>query len=189
MNTLWQRNSKCAKAAAVCMGICFLTGARCIDALRVNTNRMQQENTKYGNFLIMKLNTSKTNMTAKYHEQLTYRMSENNIIKLENWIEKWKQLEKPVGNLFSDKYTSKQIVHKFKWVSKKLNFKEIITGHSGRNSMVLELYKAGVDDEAKKIFMRWRANSTMPLHYRSILLETSLEGAAQKIYQNNFNQE
>ena len=184
---LWRINAKNAEAAAICLAITFTTGARLIDALRINTRRMEKQKTEAGKFLVMKLNTSKTNPIGKHHEQLTFKISKENVIKTEKWIKKWRRKYKPEGRLFGKDIKTKDIVYQFKKISKKLGLKKMITGHSGRNTMVLELYKANVDDESKKLFMRWRANSQMPNHYRNILLETSRVGAASIMAQNNFN--
>lgn len=188
VSTLWKKENKISKAAAVCLAITFTTGARTIDALRVNTKRIREEETTAGKFLIMTLNTSKTNPLAKFHEQLTFKIDKRNIIKTDKWIRKWRKRFNPKGTLLGTDIKARQMVYQFKKVSKELKLKGVITGHSGRNTTLLRLFEAGVDDESKKLFMRWRANSQMPTHYRGILLETSEIGAAAILAKNKFNQ-
>ena len=188
IKTLWKKENDKAKAAAVILAITFTTGARTIDAMRVNVRRMKIEQTEAGRFLIMTLNTSKTNQIGKFQEQLTFKIDENNKIKTDKIIQKWLKYYKPRKNMFKDNFKARHIIYQFKVISRELGLKGTITGHSGRNTTLLQLYKANVDDESKKLFMRWRANSQMPLHYRNILLETSDMGAAAKLAKNKFNQ-
>ena len=126
-------------------------------------------------------------------EQLTYKLGKNNIIKLEDDLENYfSRVELKTNKLFNPEKTQisklKKITYQLRKLSHEMNLKNTLGAHSGRNTMLIKLCHARVDDESKKIFMRWTPNSSMANHYRGLLLECSELGATEQLSKLNFNQ-
>ena len=199
MEWLWEQKSWKMKATAIVLALCFTTASRTNDALGLQIDDFKRISNMDGNFLVLGIRTGKNNPMGRHPEQLTFSIQSTNVIKLEEWIEKWlvysnnttylfatpKWLE---GDIQKPGLDTKIINYYLGKVSHQLGLKEKITAHSGRNSVLLELYRANVPDDAKRIFMRWRNNSDMPLYYRNLLLEESSVGAAYLLQRNQFNQ-
>jgi hypothetical protein len=179
-----------AKCSAVCFAITMCTGARMIDATRLYWDDMYEETNDSGTYLIIPLRISKSNQMAKRSEQLTYKINDNNIIKLDIIINYWKKFTNNLGlgPMFNAGETipTQKLVGYISRRSKKLGLGNV-TGHSGRYTVLAALFEHKIDDNSKKLFMHWSPGSEMPLHYRSTMLETSKIGACFNLSKNKYN--
>lgn len=185
-----QNESWVDRAAAVILAICFCTGSRVADALRIRKNRIIWTENASGKYITIRIQTSKNNSLGEFPEQLTYKIGSSNIINLDQIIKNWLTDNGSGTTIFENKehkINAKIIINRFRKVSKALGLHNTITGHSGRNTMILQLYRAGVDRESMIMFMRWRSNSQMPIHYRQLMLEDTVVGGAYQLFMNNFN--
>jgi hypothetical protein len=180
------------RAAAVLLGITFTTGARMMDGLRLYWDDIYKEKNPSGEYLILPIRVSKNNLNPKRAEQLTFRIDNNNIIRLEKLISAWQiyNNHKSKGEMFGHKevVNTQKIVGYIKRVLIKNKIDLKIGGHSGRNSVLLNCFEKQIDETGLKIYLRWTPNSNMHIHYRNMLLETSHVGAAFKLYKADFNQ-
>jgi hypothetical protein len=192
ISTLFCYNEKITDIAAISLSLCFTTGARLADVINIFAKDMKLVTNNLGKFLKINLRNSKNNLLGIKSEQLTFKIDSKNILKTnEHLILYLSRHPNPPEKLIelegSRESKIKKITYQYRKISKKLGLKNQLSAHSGRNSVLLELCKTNIDEESKKIFMRWTANSLMPTHYRGMLLECSAEGAAEKLNRNNFN--
>ena len=176
------------QAAATIMAMAFTTGARIQDLMNVRTERIIAIGNKTGHYLKIVMKTSKSNPIAKNPEQLTFMRHNNNIIKTDEILKSWISTSGNKTGLTFKNFTAKQMINRFRAVSRKLNISPPITGHSGRNSMVAALYESNVDKDSKIIKMRWTADTQMHMHYRQTLMEETVCGATYQLHQGKFNQ-
>ena len=123
---------------------------------------------------------SKTNPRSLKKENIT--IMEDNV---PNWsikliLNKYKkylidsdQLKKKI---FPNKPT-RAFVYYYEKIAKHLGYEKRLTGHSGRNSTLVRLFKSGTTAENICIQYHWRRDSQMIFHYRNTLLETTELGA------------
>jgi hypothetical protein len=179
-----------SKCSAICFAITMCTGARMIDTTRLYWEDIFTEENESGRYLVFPLRVSKSNQMAKRAEQLTYKIEPDNIIKLDCLLENWKKytIKSNLGKIFDagEPISPQKLVGYISRKAKKLNLGPI-SGHSGRYSILKALFEFDIDDNSKKLFMHWSPGSQMPLHYRSVMLETSKIGAAFNLSKNNYN--
>lgn len=185
---LWNSPKMAYNAVAVILSITFTTGARVADCLNIIRSRVSTQQTEWGRFLVVSIKTSKNNPLGKYPEQLTCKLSENMIINPETNIKAWLEIipenDEPI---FSQvKMNTKKVNYVLKRAAVALGM-ESISGHSGRNTVLQALYRAKVDDISKIMYMRWRYNTDMHLHYRNNTMEATEVGAAYQLHHNNYN--
>jgi hypothetical protein len=186
------KNTTISYETALCLSLTFTTGCRLSDALNIFWKDIKLIKKKNSEFVKILLRNSKNNQLGIKPEQLTYKIGKNNIIKLESDLNYYlSKVELKSENLFnfanSKASKIKQITYQMRKLSKELNLRYTLGAHSGRNTMLLKLCHAGVDDESKKIYMRWTPNSSMANHYRGLLLECSELGASEQLAKINFN--
>ena len=189
---LFLKNNTISYETALCLSITFTTGCRLADALNIFSNDIKLIRNKYGKYIKINLRNSKNNILGIKPEQLTYKIGPKNIINLEEHINTYlSRVEIKTEKLFNIRNSQsskiKQITYQMRKISKELNLRQTLGAHSGRNTLLINLCHAGVDDESKKIYMRWTPNSSMANHYRGLLLECSPFGATEQLSKINFN--
>jgi hypothetical protein len=183
---LFAKNEQICNITAIALAITFTTGARLSDVLNIYISDIKIVTNKLGKFLKIHLRNSKNNLLGTNPEQLTFKINKSNDIKLEIYLNIFLNRQETPSekliNLGGEKTSQvKKITYQLRKISLELGLKNILSAHSGRNSVLLMLCHSKLDEESKKIYMRWRANSNMPSHYRGLLLECSALGAAEKL--------
>jgi uncharacterized protein YbcI len=192
ITNLFNKNSEICDVAAIALSITFTTGARLADVTNIYVKDIKLITNNLGKFIKISLRNSKNNLLGTNPEQLTFKIDKNNFINLEIHLTKYLSRrigspEKLIALKGSRESKIKKITYQFKKISFELGLKNVLSAHSGRNTVLLELCTSLIDDESKKIFMRWKPNSNMPSHYRGLLLECSAIGAAEQLHRKNFN--
>jgi hypothetical protein len=187
---LLSKNKHITDCTAVSLAISFCTAARLADVLNIVREDIKLVKNKSGTFVKILLRNSKNNQLGLRQEQLTYFQSQNssNKINLQKLLKKFMKKHKNdsreklinLGKLNRSQKLRK-ITYQYAKISKELNLKNKIGAHSGRNTLLYKICKNNIDDESKKIFMRWRPSSNMPTHYRGLMLECSDIGVAKRM--------
>jgi len=164
------------KIAGLMLIICFLTGARTGDLFTAWWETTQVIKGKDSTFWYTELRCGKNNKIPKTRQQLTIELGvKSTTIFAELWdwyVKRQTNMGLNKGKLFKFSSTG-MVTYYYKKASTQLGFTRRITGHSGRNSTLVRLFKAGVNDTNINLFMRWRKDSSMIYSYRSTLLETT----------------
>ena len=187
---LWDSPKLTYNAVAVILSITFTTGARVADCLRITRERIREVENPSGRYMIVDIKTSKNNLLGQFKEQLTCKLTENMIVNpwlnIQAFLQIVQKDDLPIFDRPGVKMTTKKVNYVLEMAAKKTETARI-TAHSGRNTVLKHLYKNNVDDISKIMFMRWRYNTSMHLHYRNNTLEDSEVGAAYQLAEGNYN--
>jgi hypothetical protein len=179
------------KQTAIMLAFTFLAGNRIADLKYSNWEDIKIEQNDSGRYLSIKLKISKTNPLSLKCESITIKLKRGTIWDLEAKLKHLKTLYSE-NDIKSDRIFNNRSTKSFCYYMEKgrkaCNFKKKISGHSGRNSVVDRMLRAGVNGDSICIALNWQRGSEMLFNYRNNLIEKSNQGAQFELdkYDNNF---
>jgi hypothetical protein len=179
INYLWNFSIP-EKQTAIMLTFTFLAGNRVGDLFYSDWSDIKIEENDSGRYLSIKLKISKTNPLSLKCESITVKLKKGTIWDIEAKLLHLKQLYIN-NNLKSDRIfnnrSTKSFCYYMEKARKACNFKNKLSGHSGRNSVVDRMLRAGINADNICVALNWQRGSEMLYNYRNNLIEKSIQGA------------
>jgi hypothetical protein len=188
---LWNFNIP-EKQTAIMLAFTFLAGNRVADLKYSNWSDIKIDENDSGRYLSLKLKLSKTNPLSLKCESITVKLKSGTIWDLEAKLTHLKTLYNE-NNIKSERIFNNRSTKSFCYFMEKgrkaCNLKTKLSGHSGRNSVVERMLRAGVNADNICVALNWQRGSEMLYNYRNNLIEKSNQGAQFELdrYDNKFS--
>jgi hypothetical protein len=177
MQHLWHQGTQ-GKEASIMMNFTFMCGNRVGDLQFTNWTDIIYVEKECGRYIKIPLKVSKTNPMSLKIETIIMKIKVGTIWDVEAKLKILKSLkiDSKSNRVFNNR-TTKSFVYFMEKSRKAIGLTTSISAHSGRNSVVERMLKAGVKGDDICIALNWTRGSEMLFRYRNNLIEMSEKGA------------
>ena len=192
VKALYQSHKVSHQMAATVLLLTMVTGGRTGDILWLNIEDCSVIEEEGKVFFVAELRTSKNNKIPIIHQQLTAESGPNTVLNAITAVQYWCKLTNKgqSGLMFPNKSPNEtqNMVRIWNQQAQTSGLDLKLGAHTGRNNVVMNCYRNGVNETSMRTLLGWLANSEMTTRYRGTFLETSRIGAASILTAGGFNQ-
>ena len=177
------KNQKCKRrAASVALFLTAYGGLRWADCFNLNWANMRVCKTSQGNFITIRMHSSKTNWKGSLNQWCTIPKLESNFkyCPVRFLLKYWKYVGKPSSGLLFGSVKSNAAARLVSIYAERQNWTINPKKHSNRIACATTLFKAGCDELSIDMHMNW-ISEFMRKYYIMDFINTRQNGPAHKL--------